>query len=102
VTIETLGLALAEGKLILKKVQEEMVQQQVSDALLDADAARTAAKCATAGGITTSPYGRCSATWSCRARDWPIAHASRMRKRSSVRCRRCCRSTSARNCCTWK
>jgi len=34
VTIETLGLALAEGKLILKKVQAAMVQEQVSDALL--------------------------------------------------------------------
>jgi len=34
VTIETLGLSLAEGKLILKKVQEAMVQEQVNDALL--------------------------------------------------------------------
>ena len=34
VTIETLGLTLAEGKLILKKVQEAMVQEQVSNALL--------------------------------------------------------------------
>jgi hypothetical protein len=34
VTIETLGLALAEGKRILKKVQEAMVQEQVSNALL--------------------------------------------------------------------
>jgi hypothetical protein len=34
VTPETLGLTLAEGKLILKKVQEGMVQEQVNDALL--------------------------------------------------------------------
>jgi hypothetical protein len=32
--LETLGLTLAEGKLILKKVQETMVQEQVNDALL--------------------------------------------------------------------
>ncbi len=34
VTIETLGLTLAEGKLILKKVQAGIVQEQVNDALL--------------------------------------------------------------------
>jgi len=34
VAIETLGLTLAEGKLILKKVQECMVQEQVNDAML--------------------------------------------------------------------
>ena len=34
VAIETLGLTLAEGKLILKNVQQEMVQEQVSDTLL--------------------------------------------------------------------
>jgi hypothetical protein len=34
VTMETLGLTLAEGKLILKKVQEAMLQEQVNDALL--------------------------------------------------------------------
>src|SRR5215469_7267396 len=34
VAIETLGLTLAEGKLILKNVQQEMVQEQVSDVLL--------------------------------------------------------------------
>ena len=33
-TIETLGLTLAEGKLILKQVQEAMVWQQVNEALL--------------------------------------------------------------------
>jgi hypothetical protein len=30
VTIETIGLTLTEGKLILKKVQEEMVREQVT------------------------------------------------------------------------
>ena len=34
VTIETLGLTLAEGKLILKKVQVAMVWEQVNEALL--------------------------------------------------------------------
>ena len=34
VTIETLGLTLAEGKLILKKVQAAMVWEQVNEALL--------------------------------------------------------------------
>jgi hypothetical protein len=34
VAIETLGLTLADGKLILKKVQEEMIQEQINDALL--------------------------------------------------------------------
>jgi hypothetical protein len=32
--METLGLTLAEGKLILKKIQEGMVQQQIHNALL--------------------------------------------------------------------
>lgn len=32
--MENLGLTLAEGKLILKKIQEGMVQEQVNDALL--------------------------------------------------------------------
>ena len=32
--METLGLTLAEGKLILKKVQESVVQEQVTNALL--------------------------------------------------------------------
>src|SRR6266542_6876289 len=34
VVIETLGLTLAEGKLILKKIQEGMVQEQANGALL--------------------------------------------------------------------
>jgi hypothetical protein len=34
VTMETLGLTLADGKLILKKVQEVMVREQVNEALL--------------------------------------------------------------------
>ena len=33
VSIETLGLTLAEGKLILKSIQEGMVQEQIQDAL---------------------------------------------------------------------
>jgi hypothetical protein len=33
VEMETLGLTLAEGKLILKKIQEGMVQEQIQDAL---------------------------------------------------------------------
>src|SRR4051812_34950622 len=31
--METLGLTLAEGKLILKKIQESVVQEQIHDAL---------------------------------------------------------------------
>ena len=34
VTMETLGLSLAEGKLMLKHVQEAMVREQVNEALL--------------------------------------------------------------------
>ena len=34
VAMETLGLALAEGKLILKRIQEGVVQEQIQDALL--------------------------------------------------------------------
>src|SRR5450759_1390016 len=34
VTMETLGLSLAEGKLMLKQVQEAMVREQVNEALL--------------------------------------------------------------------
>ena len=34
VVMETLGLTLAEGKLILKRIQEGVVQEQIQDALL--------------------------------------------------------------------
>jgi hypothetical protein len=34
VAMETLGLTLAEGKLILKKIQEGVVREQIQDALL--------------------------------------------------------------------
>src|SRR5215472_13283094 len=34
VAMETLGLTLAEGKLILKRIQEGVVQEQIQDALL--------------------------------------------------------------------
>jgi hypothetical protein len=34
VTMETLGLSLAEGKLMLKQVQEAMIREQVNEALL--------------------------------------------------------------------
>ena len=34
VSIETLGLTLAEGKLILKRIQEGVVQEQIQEALL--------------------------------------------------------------------
>ena len=34
VAMETLGLTLAEGKLILKRIQEGVVQEQIQEALL--------------------------------------------------------------------
>src|ERR1044071_1063892 len=34
VAMETLGLTLAEGKLILKRIQEGVIQEQIHDALL--------------------------------------------------------------------
>ena len=59
VEMETLGLTLAEGKLILKKIQEGVVQEQIwlGDAI-----ARTAVKRATARAITTLPFARCLET----------------------------------------
>src|SRR5437868_9154320 len=53
--METLGLTLAEGKLILKNVQERLVQEQVRIALRNSGGARTAARCGMARAITTSP-----------------------------------------------
>ena len=99
VEMETLGLTLAEGKLILKKIQEGVVQEQIwlGDAI-----ARTAVKRATARAITTLPCARCLETSSCRARGWNTAGASRMRKRPSAHCRPFCRSTRVRKCYIWK
>ena len=102
VTMETLGLTLAEGKLILKRIQEGVVQEQIQEALLRRATARIAARYATARGITTSRFALCLGTSSCRARGWNTAGASRMRKRASARSRLSFPSTPVQKCCTRK
>src|SRR5215472_17169188 len=58
VAMETLGLTLAEGKLILKRIQEGMVQEQIQDALRRRRHCPECGKAATARGITTLPFAR--------------------------------------------
>jgi hypothetical protein len=62
VRMETLGLTLAEGKLILKKIQEAVVQEQVHDALVRRRNCRSVAKRVTARAITMSPCALCLGT----------------------------------------
>ena len=62
VAIETLGLTLAEGKLILKNIQEGMSRSRSRILCFSGGTARNAARHATARGITTSRFARCLGT----------------------------------------
>jgi hypothetical protein len=60
-TMETPGLSLAEGKPMLKQVQEAMVREQVNDALLRLRCCPVCGKAPTRSGrdLRASTAGRC-------------------------------------------
>src|SRR5215469_6750701 len=75
VAMETLGLTLAEGKLILKSIQRAWSRGRPRTLSFGGAIARNAARHVTARGITTSRFARCLGISSCRARGWSTAGA---------------------------
>ena len=84
VAMETLGLTLAEGKLILKSIQRAWSRGRSRTLSFGGAIARNAARHVTARGITTSRFARCLGISSCRARGWSTAGARCMWKRPTA------------------
>ena len=84
VAMETLGLTLAEGKLILKSIQRAWSRGRSRRLSFGGAIARNAARHVTARGITTTRFARCLGISSCRARGWSTAGARCMWKRPTA------------------
>ena len=99
---ETLGLTLAEGKMILKDLQQVVVESQVSSLLLPK---RTCPECGeprcSKGNHTLSVrtvFGRLTV----RSPRLYIAYADRMTPRRSAHWPSCCQTTRCPSCFSWR
>ena len=105
VTPETLGLTLAEGKAMLKDIQQIVVQQQLSSGLAPCRPCPSCGQSRRSKGYhdlsLRTVFGHLTVK-SPRLRG-VNATAGRMPPRRSARWRSCCRTTRRRpNCCSWR
>ncbi len=100
--IETLGLTLAEGKLILKRIQENVIREQVQDALLRQRNCTECGKARHSKGHHDITIRTLFGNIELKSPRLEHCRCQPQRKRHSARFKLFFPSTRVRKCCTWK